>query len=328
VGTIRAHPICRHALLPRFAMPFPLLLALAVSPIELASSGSLLVFPWFESAGARQSVLTVTNTNSNFAPGQGGSGFAGSVLVDFVYREEQTCEVFDRTRILTPNDTFTTIIGVDNPQHASGFVCLIARNPVTFAAIDFDHLVGEMTILDGATGGAWTVPPFVFRARTCPGEITDLNGNGVTDLDGFEYEAAPERLNFPRFEGQSVGRVSELILLNTETLRLGNGLSTVFQILIYNDNEEQFSSSAQFRCLLRISLEALSGMYSDIFLGSTNENPGEPGGGGVENGWFRVRGQTAFTSTEALDRIPIVGILLARTPIPYSSTPYISGDEE
>ncbi len=296
-----------------------LALAIATLPVDVPTSGSLLLFPWFDSRPGALSVITVTNTN----PVQ-------SVNVEFVYLEEGTCNRVNRLRSLTPNDTFTGLINQDNSSQQTGFVYLVARDTVSGLAIDFDHLVAELTILDGGTGGSWGVPALTFRARTCAGDVTDLNNNGVPDLDGSEYEAASEELLFPRFEGQSAGRVTELIVLNTDTLRFGATLLTTASLLVYNDNEEAFSSAGpvSIQCMARVPLSSLGGVFDNSFLASTNQNPAEPlGGGGVENGWFRMRGLFAFAGTEAPDRTPLVGVLLARTPVPFASMPYANAED-
>jgi hypothetical protein len=99
------------------------LAAAALSGLSLAANanggipeaGSLLLFPSFENGRGELSLLTITNTNGDHTPTVG-TLEAGTVDVEYVYIQGSTCHEFNRTRRLTPNDTITVSVRVDNPN--------------------------------------------------------------------------------------------------------------------------------------------------------------------------------------------------------------------
>jgi hypothetical protein len=114
---------------------------------------------------------------------------------------------------------------------------------------------------------------------------------------------APDVILIPRFLGQGgnrpeaigVGAHSRLILIG---LTGGQEFTTRVDFLIYNDNEEVFSSEHEFFCWEKPYLLDISGVFANNFLRNwTNDDPDEIlGATQLESGWMRIDGAVA-TST-------------------------------
>lgn len=278
--------------------------------------GSLLLYPEFDNRTMNVTLLTVTNTNSDFTPLPSGFGFAGTVLVEFVYigkygtgGNELTCIETNRTALLTPNDTITLLTYAHNPQHEQGFVYAFARNPQTGAAIVFNHLIGNVVTLNGLWQLDYSMNPVSFLGIGAgTGTATDLDGDEVRDLDGTEYENVTDEIYIPRFLGQGGAFASELILVGLAGGRL---FDTVVNFWIYNDNEEAFSAQYLFRCWQRVPLASINGAFNQSFLVNTNQNQNEIlGAPARESGWFKVYGNTAFSTAEQIQDPAIYAVLI------------------
>ena len=126
--------------------------------------GSLLVFPYFSNAGASNTFITVTNTNSDAL---------GTVDVEFVYINGQDCLEFNRTRRLTPNDTITVASKLDNPDDERGYVYVYAKSPLTGAAISWNWLEGDSIIASASDLLLTNVAPVAYAAVAPQGTPTD-----------------------------------------------------------------------------------------------------------------------------------------------------------
>ena len=273
-------------------------------------AGSLLLYPCFDSNRGSDTIITVTNTNADFA--QVGQLYAGTVDVEFLYIQKQDCQEFNRTRRLTPNDTLSVLARLDNPNQREGYVYVFAKSPTTGAAISWNWLIGIAQV-DSAVGSAVDINPYVFKAVGAQGAATDVNSDGLRNLDGVEYEAAPDRILVPRFIGQgssmtkSVGATAQsvLVLIN---LTGAARFTAVVDFLIYNDNEEVFSAQYDFRCWKKVDLDDINGAFTQSFLESTNDNPLEQIGG-AELGWFRLNGNLAYSSADSVSNPAILAAL-------------------
>ncbi len=282
---------------------------------------SLLVYPEFDNRMMNLTLLTVTNTNTDFTPV--GTGFAGSVRVEFVYIGKYgqsgttlDCLEFNREHLLTPNDTLTLLTSAHNPQHEQGFVYVFAKNPNTGQAIVFNHLIGNLVTLNGLWSLDYSMNPIAFRGiGSGPGTPTDLDNDGRRDLNNgqpgttnYEYEAVPNEIYIPRFLAQGGSFNSELILLG---LSGGRAFTTIVNFWIYNDNEEAFSAQYQFRCWDRVRLGTINGAFNNTFLQTTNHAANEIlGASSYDSGWFRVYGQTAFSTAEQINDPAIYAVLI------------------
>lgn len=278
---------------------------------------SLLIYPEFDNRALNLTLLTVTNTNSDFTrvPGAGGL-LTGTVRVEFVYIGRYgtndtplDCLEFNREHTLTPNDTLTLLTSAHNPQQEQGFVYVFAKNPQTGQAIVFNHLIGNLVTLNGLWSLDYSMNPISFLGIGAgAGTPTDADGDGNRDLDGVEYEGVTDEVYIPRFLGQGGAFDSELLLLG---LAGGSMFNTIVNFWIYNDNEEAFSAQYQFRCWERVALGSINGAFTTSFLTTTNHAANEIiGASQYESGWFRVYGHTAFSTAEQIVDPAIYAVLV------------------
>ncbi len=297
-------------LFPKMALAAAAISGMSLSAFANAGApeaGSLLLYPCFDSNRGSQTLITVTNTNADFNLA-GGTLFAGTVDVEFVYIEEETCLEFNRTRRLTPNDTLTVIARDDNPNQREGYVYVFAKSPTTGAAISWNWLIGIGQV-DSAVGTAVDINPYVFKAVGAQGAATDANSDGLRNLNGVEYEGSPDRLQIPRFVGQGGGAAAEsvLVLIN---LTGAARFTAVVDFLIYNDNEEVFSAQYSFKCWEKVDLLSINGAFDNTFLRDlTNDNVNETLGGNVETGWMRLNGNLAFSNSDSVSNPAILAAL-------------------
>jgi hypothetical protein len=308
------------------------LLALSLrAGADTIQPASLLVFPNFDNTRFELTLLTVTNTNDD--------PVNGSINVEFVYINGANCQEFNRTRTLTANDEISVVTKFDNPNMVKGYCYVFAKNKTTGHATSFNYLIGtELVFIAGSVDqhpigvGIYEVEPWSFKAIPPTGSDTDLpHGNnppnGLRDLDGIEYQAAPDKLLFPRFLGQNGPfSVSEdLVLIN---LTGGALFNATVDFLVFNDNEEAFSAQYEFTCWTRVHLDDISLVFDNAFLLTTNQDPNEiPGTTPTtanETGWFWINGDNA-SSTAAQFQDPAIlasfieGITFV--PPPPGSTP-------
>jgi hypothetical protein len=326
---------------------------LGLSPAALANDtdpASLLLYHEFDNRQGLLTLVTVTNANDDDTI-EGGNGLqAGTIDVEFVYRgrvancyngdghtDEMTnsgclieCTEFNRTRRLTPNDTLSVITRVDNPEAVQGYLYVFAKRVNTNVPVKFDHLIGNSLVIDGLLVFEHAVNPIAYKAGEglSEGDETDLDGDGLRDLNGDEYETTTDQLLVPRFFGQNIVFQSDLVLIN-----LTGGVefdATVF-FLVYNDNEEVFSAEHRFRCWERIPLLHISQVFDNNFLlHATNDNPQEIlGAPGIATGWIRMDGKIATSQSAAILDPAIEALLIERVRFHQSATlPWTLGEQD
>jgi hypothetical protein len=303
-------------------------------PTPDRTPGSLLVFPFYDNLPGRTTLATVTNTSPTTP-----------VAVEFVYIARESidgaplaCLEFNRTHVLTPNDTLTVATRMHAPDYGSGYLYCFAKSPAGGAAIAHDHLVGDLLAIDGADTVSFGVGPWSFRAVPADGQPTDLDGDGLRDLDGREYGCAPDVLLVPRFLGQIEGtsgpalsyseRMGELVLLN---LSGGTSFDALVDVLLKNDNEEVYSAQTTFRCWTRRKLVDISPAFAQSFLETTNNAPGEIlGASHVESGWFRLDGRIAWSTAASIADPAILAAYIERTGPSNAACdlPFIEGSQQ
>jgi hypothetical protein len=256
---------------------------------SLDKPGSLLLFPYFDNSRGQSSFVTVTNTNSDF--NQNGQLFAGTVDVEFVYIDGESCLEFNRTRRLTPNDTITVNTALDNPNDPRGYIYVFAKSPTSGAAISWNYLEGASVIRSASDSLNASLSPIVYRAVGAQGANTDTDSDGVRDLNGVEYEVSSDQLHIPSFVANPQ---TSLVLVGLTGLQF----TTIVSYLAYNDNEEAFSGQISFDCWDIRRLATISGIFTQDFLTNTNDDAQDTGVDGYEGGWIRMDGQTAFSSAQ------------------------------
>jgi hypothetical protein len=301
-------------------------MAVSASADSLDRAGSLLVYPLFDNTRGGLFTVTVTNTNSDSQ--------AGTVDVEFVYINGANCLEFNRTRRLTPNDTITVITKNDNPNMTQGYVYVFAKNKNTGKATKWDYLIGDSYIFTPDLIGGVDFAPVVFQAGSAlaDGADTDLDNDGVRDLNGLEYAQVSDKLLVPRFISDNDGvSQPELILIGLT----GAQFTTIVDFLIYNDNEEAFSAQYSFDCWDRVQLKNVNGAFTDSFLDTTNNAASEsitlaPGAPALETGWFRMDATIAYSTAASVQNPAFLACHIDRLILGVSavaSLPYGEGEQ-
>lgn len=219
------------------------------------------------------------------------------------------CSEFDRYEELTPADTLTLITSAHNPELAQGYLWVVAVDDAG-QPVAFDHLIGQAIQINGIEAFSYSTQALDFRAAAVEGSATDLDADGILDLNGAEYERAPGRLLVPRFFGQGAGGVqSELILIG---LSGGRAFTTVTDLWIVNDNEVVFSAEHSFRCWDKVPLLTISQAFSNSFLADFSGDDPQEGISGVESGWLRVEGALANSSVATIVDPAVYAVLVER----------------
>ncbi|MDZ4771747.1 MAG: hypothetical protein SGI72_01295, partial [Planctomycetota bacterium] len=190
--------------------------------------------------------------------------------------------------------------------------------------IKFDWLAGDsFHVAPGLLGGV-DLPPVVFKAGSgiALGTNTDIDNDGVRDLNGTEYETVSDELLVPRFIAQSNDSRPALILVGLS----GKNFQTIVNFLIYNDNEEVFSAQYAFDCWDRVPLGSINGAFTDTFLKTTNHALSESFPiGNIETGWFRMDGAVAFSTASSISDPAFMAVhleLLDGSNVSAASLPY------
>ncbi|MCB9915903.1 MAG: hypothetical protein H6828_12300 [Planctomycetes bacterium] len=274
--------------------------------IDRRRAGSLLLYPEFDNRSGRMTLLTLTHV-----------GDAADVTAEFVYIDGDDCSEFNRTETLTPHDTLTLLTPAHNPQQELGYLYVFAKDRQTGAPVAANVLIGNEIVLDGLDAFEYGVNAVCFQALTA-GE-TDVDGDGLLDLDGVEYTQAPDQVLIPRFFGQLEPQQqaapgahrSQLVMI---ALTGGALFDTTLDFLIYNDNEEVFSAEHTFRCWEKTDLLSISGIFGNGFLQTwTNDDPDEIlGASQREAGWFRIEGAQAQSTTTTILNPAFYAVLVER----------------
>jgi len=286
-------------------------LASSVLASDGRNAGSLLLYPEFDNRAGVVTVLTVTNVDAKAE--------AEDIRVHFHYigkydenSQPINCLEFDRFELLTPKDTLTLITNAHNPEHERGYVYLYAVDADNVTVpITHNYLTGNLMTVDGLEAFEYSMNPISYRGMTPAGTNTDVDTDDLRDLNDAEYSASAEEILIPRFLGQGGAYLSELILI---ALTGGTSFETTVDFLIFNDNEEIFSSEHTFHCWDRVPLLSISNIFSNDFLANwTNDDPQELyGAPNIETGWIRVIGAFATSTAQTIPHPSIYAVLVER----------------
>lgn len=270
---------------------------------------SLLLYPEFDNRTGTATVVTVTNVQTGEA--------AEDVEVEFIYigrygpdDQDLDCLEFNRTEVLTPGDTFTALTNVHNPQHEQGFLYVFAKNSFDIPIVH-NWLTGNVMTVDGFEQFEFSMNPVAYRGIG-DGVFTDLDLDGNLDMNGCEYSTNPNEILIPRFFGQEqTNFYDELIMIG---LSGGAAFETKLDFLIFNDNEEIFSSEHAFRCWDRVPLLRISNIFENDFLKMwTNDDPDELlGAPEIETGWIHVQGAVANSVSHSINNPSVYCVLVTR----------------
>lgn len=257
--------------------------------------GSCLLYPYYNTGVGNLAVMTITNTGDQ------------DVVVRLVWVDSTFCSPEDQWIELTPGDTFSFVDGAMNPQpNELGFMYAYAVDALgSINEIDYDYLIGQEIVFatwNPPTLIQWAVNAVAFNALA-------VVPDGDLHLDGTEYDAAPKCIYFPRFFGQSTPNVVTPFLSYVIFINLTGGQWFLQQanVLVYNDNEQAFSSTVNFPCWLLTPLVNVSFATTQQFLLSTNHDiheiwdgiPGVPPPAPQKQkaGWIEFVGQWAWNPT-------------------------------
>ena len=259
-------------------------------PADLIPS-SVLLFPTVDSRAGqgKGTVISVTNTNASRIVSPTNNLRYGDVQIHYYYVEgmEPFNNVFNRKEILTPNDTLTVLAGTHNPEMEVGYLLVVAEDPESDDAINFNFLIGDEIVVDAAQNKLWSIPAIGYRAVNTGGMIdnngrlkTDLNSNASVDFDGREYDLYPDELYISSFFEQSATMEGELILVSA----LGSYYRVDVDFLFYDNEEDVYSRDFEFTCWTSVKLSDVSKVTRN--LGGTAAEPA--------TGWARIDGDKAI----------------------------------
>jgi len=256
---------------------------------EAPQAGSVLVFPLFDSAPGNGTVICLTNTETSQLRCSD-DHLEGDVVLHYVYFDGDTWQEFDRFEQLTPGDTLCVVADEHNPEGVSGFLVVIALDPVTLQPLFFNHVVGQAIVVQSGLNFSWSYTPFSFLAQPTAGDPCDRpnpdaalgDGDGVADFDGVEYEAFPRELVVPTFFEEDDRFGNQLTLMSTA----GGFYRNEIRLLLYNNIENPFSRTQTFTCWFSAPLSEISGAAANL--------QGDPDelGHDTQTGWVSIRGRT------------------------------------
>ncbi len=295
-------------------------------PTNLRRPASLLLYPEYDNREGIVSILTVTNTSHT-----------QDIDVKFEYVNGEDCSKFDRTESLTANDTLTLVTNAHNPSLDRGYVYVYAKcngQPVVF-----NYLIGQLLVVDGLFELSHSVNAIGFEGigegagSICNGlALTDVNGDGKRNFDAIEYSPVPDRILIPRFFGQTTDLSSQLILI---ALSGGPAHETHLDFLLFNDNEEAFSTQYDFNCWDKVDLLSITGFFDQGFLQQNSSDPEEIlGDTSKEAGWFWMDGNVANSpGGPAIIDPAFYGLLIEQTDggrhaadLPFGDCDQLNGD--
>ncbi len=278
---------------------------------------SLLVYPLHKSGGVTFTAVSVTNTNLQPPIGVtlGGATNVHFEYVNAVQDPAQPfkplyCQINDRTEFLTAADTTTRLTTCHNPGiDMQGYLVAVAEDPqLQPTPWSHNYLAGSEIVIN-AGGGIFSLNAISFRSPQPSRSATDRDGDGQYDLDGIEYEGAPDDLIIDAFIAEPN---NELLLIN---LTGGFDFQATVKFEIWNDNEYPLSALLTFGCWFEEPLESVSLVFDGGFL--KNNTPDDPteldvdcdGSDDVETGWARIRGLQASSFAQSIPDPAVIGAL-------------------
>jgi hypothetical protein len=297
--------------------------------------GSLLLFPEYNNTPGHHTLYTITYGCCD--------DLSTDLWVELIYIDaEDSCTEENRTIRLTPCDTFTFLTEFQAPPAQQGYMYAFAKAGSAPGAtpIVANKLIGSLFQIHSLEALNLSFLTYTMNAVSFKGvgngegSATDLDGDGVKDLDGDEYEEAPDQILIPSFLGQDasdLGISSDLILI---ALSGGAQFETRVLFAIYDDNENATSATYPFRCWTKVRLRDISGAFLETAL-EQNDNPAEIAGApSREAGWIRIDGQTASSGFETINDPAIYAVLIQQhfyalfsaADLPFELCSQINGD--
>ncbi len=267
--------------------------------VDRTQPASLLLFPEFDSGPGQVTLLTISNINRHYID--------GNVRVEYRYIDGTSCLEANRTELLSPNDTITVTSFAHTGNTNKGYMYAYAVDNFG-RAISYNYLIGAAIRFDGIGGLDYDMNAFTWRAIPPWKALTDLDNDGIRDLNAFEYEPTPDVIMIPRFMGQSITTRGSLLLV---ALSGGIQFNTTINLQIFNDNEDPFSAQYTFHCWAKVPLLNISNMFSNSLLHASDDAPEEVlGDPNTETGWIRLDGFRASSTNTVINDPAFLAVLI------------------
>ena len=318
-----------------FTAPFLLALAaflVALFPgnaMALPEAGSVLFFPFYDSAPGSGTVISVTNTFTSMRQ-CGDNRLEGDVRLHFIYFDGDECREFNRFEFLTPGDTLTILADEHNPEGVRGYLVVIAQSP-TGGLVNFNHLIGQAIVVQSGLDVSWSYNAVTVEALAgdpsngCDRVDPDSGAEGGdddfrADFDGVEYEMLTAEVAVPSFFEEDDRFGNMLALMST-----AGDYEIEIRCLFYNNVETVFSRSFRFDCWWAGPLSDISGVVRNL-----GGDPDETGHN-TETGWLSIEGSRVRGSSGQIINDPetgnaikpaIIGVFMQRI----EGTDFASGD--
>ncbi len=263
---------------------------------------SCLLYPYFNTNQGNLAVITITNVGPD------------TIYVRLVWIDEEHCSPEDQWIELTGYDTFTFLDSAMNPELERGFMYAYVVDALgSVNEVANNTLIGQEFIF-----AVWNIPGGAslvdFGINAVGFQELAVVADGKLHLDGVEYSAAPKSIYFPRFFGQGPNLLSRVIFIN---LTGGKFFTALANILVYNDNEEAFSTTFEFPCFYFAKLQEVSGAVTEQFLLNTNHDPLElwdgnanPNAPHKKTGWLDITGDFAYYFINQIDHASVYAVLI------------------
>ena len=267
--------------------------------VDRRKPASLLLWPEFDNRPGQVTLITLTNMNRHYQ--------LGFVRVEFRYIDESSCLETNRTALLSPDDTLTVHTRAHQGGTNRGYVYAYAVD-ANGSPISYNFLMGNEIVLDGLKALDYDMNAFTWRAVPNMLQPTDLDSDGIRDLNGYEYEPSPDVILIPRFLGQGAGTQGQMIFV---ALTGGANFNTIVNLQIFNDNEDPFSAQYSFHCWSKVPLLSVSGMFSNSMLHASDDALDEVlGDPNTESGWIRLDGSLAQSPNVQIQDPAFLAVLI------------------
>jgi len=257
--------------------------------------GSVLLYPRYDSDLSSGTATLISATNTNSSRMVGPNNFRkGDVTLHYYYVDGYTCMVQNKTEFMTPNDLLVVLASDHNPMATQGYLLIVAEDPESGDAIQFNYLLGSSVFFNLSANKIWTLQAISFRGvmdeknspvRDRNGHIkTDAlqnggNANGSVDFDGKEYDSYPDELYIDNFLQEMCTIKGSFCLVSG----LGKDFLLEVSFLIYDNEEDIFSASFKFSCWICLEFSDISRVVTNLG-GTVKEIPA---------GWMRLNGVQA-----------------------------------
>jgi len=278
--------------------------------------GSILLFPLVDTSEGNLSLVSITNTNSSqrFISGMPYREGQVDLLLRYIYSDGSVVENVSR---MDAGGVYSFFAQSHAGRVHTGYLYVIARDPFTGEAIDFDFLLGSSLILDLNSQAGFGLDSIAFKAlakeNNSPTGISplghvysDIGKDGAFYLDGNEFSATYDSVSVPMLFEEIPGVIeTELVVLTT----LPVNYRIDVRIELFNNNESSFEVPMSFQVWKKSNFGAISEVAKTPNLNGVNPT------GEIRTGWARIQATHAvdMTTGQAILSPGIMGCYLTRS---------------